>query len=155
MTRVLIAVDHSEESSAAAHRAHELFGDDASYLVVNVMDHNDGLPQAWGHVYPVATPFGTFPLITRGAVAAVDQPSTEEEAEETAEEFVDDNDLGTAETIGLAGDPVTAILQAAHDHDVDVIVIGSHERGWFSRLFDPSVTSQIVKRADIPVLVVK
>lgn len=155
MTRVLIAVDHSEESSAAAERAHALFGDDASYLIVNVMEHSDGVAGAWGHVYPVATPFGTFPLLSRRAVAAVDQPSTEEEAAETAEEVAVESDLDGAETIGAAGDPVVAILAAAHEHDVDVIVIGSHQRNWFGRLFDPSMASQILKKADVPVLVVK
>jgi nucleotide-binding universal stress UspA family protein len=37
----------------------------------------------------------------------------------------------------------------------DVIVVGSHERSWFSRLFVPSVTADVVKEAEVPVLVVK
>src|ERR1700709_2513174 len=103
MTRVLIAVDHSEEATDAAHKAHELFGDDASYLVVNVMDHNDGRPGAWGHVYPLATPLGIFPVTTIGPIAAVDQPSTAEDARQTATEVADEAELGAVDTLGMSG----------------------------------------------------
>lgn len=155
MTRVLIAVDHSQEASEAAQQAHRLFGDDATYLVVNVLDHGDGSRQAWGHVFPVPTPFGSFPLLTTGPVAALDEPSTRALAAGTAAEVAEEASLGTVETIGLAGDPSTTILKAAYDNDADVIVIGSHQRSWFSRLFDPSVAEQVIKLASIPVLVVK
>jgi nucleotide-binding universal stress UspA family protein len=36
-----------------------------------------------------------------------------------------------------------------------VIVIGSHDRGWFSKLFTPSVSSALVREADIPVLITR
>ena len=60
-----------------------------------------------------------------------------------------------AEVIGDVGDPAYAIIQAAHQHGVDVIVVGSHTHSWFSRLFTGSVSSDLVREADIPVLVVK
>ena len=52
-------------------------------------------------------------------------------------------------------DPSEAILHAAHEQGADVIVVGSHERGWFSRLLSGSVSQDLVRRSDIPVLVVK
>jgi nucleotide-binding universal stress UspA family protein len=47
------------------------------------------------------------------------------------------------------------ILEAAHQHGVDVVVVGSHDRSWLSRLFAKSVSTEIVKRADVPVLLAK
>jgi nucleotide-binding universal stress UspA family protein len=59
-----------------------------------------------------------------------------------------------AEPVGLAGgDIAETILETASQHAADVIVVGSHERGWFSRLLTPSVADAVVKRADLPVLI--
>jgi nucleotide-binding universal stress UspA family protein len=60
-----------------------------------------------------------------------------------------------AKLIGDVGDPARAILEAAHEHGVDVVVVGSHDRSWLSRLFSKSVSTEIVKRADLPVLLAK
>jgi len=57
--------------------------------------------------------------------------------------------------LGDVGDPAAAILEAAHNHHVDVVVIGSHERGWFSRLFSGSVEQDLMRTGDFSVLVVK
>jgi nucleotide-binding universal stress UspA family protein len=53
------------------------------------------------------------------------------------------------------GDVPTAILAAAHEHQANVIVVGSHERSWFSRLLNGSVANTLVREADMPVLVVR
>jgi nucleotide-binding universal stress UspA family protein len=63
--------------------------------------------------------------------------------------------LPKAESIGDVGDPAYAILRAADEHDVDLIVVGSHTHSWFSRLFTGSVSNDLLREADIPVLVVK
>ena len=47
-----------------------------------------------------------------------------------------------------------AVLRAAEERHVDVIVVGTEERGWFDRLLRPSVSKEIVKQAHVPVLVV-
>jgi nucleotide-binding universal stress UspA family protein len=53
------------------------------------------------------------------------------------------------------GDPVGAICASAREHGVDVIVIGSHDRGWFSRVLDPPLRDRLVREAPCPVLVVR
>jgi nucleotide-binding universal stress UspA family protein len=40
-----------------------------------------------------------------------------------------------------AGDSVTRICAVADDQDVDVIVVGSHDKTALRRLFDPSVAA--------------
>lgn len=44
---------------------------------------------------------------------------------------------------------------AAGEHDADVIVVGSHERGWWSKLLSSSVTDDVLDASTIPALVVK
>lgn len=142
MTKVLIAADSTETSVAAARVAHRLFGDTAEYLVVNVdRTMNDAL--AWGAAYPMVLPLPE------------DDPDAATRAEHVAAEVADEAHLPSAESIGDTGDPAHAIINAAHEHGVDVIVVGAHQRSWLSRLFSGSVTSDIVREADIPVLVVK
>ncbi|MET0663747.1 MAG: universal stress protein [Ilumatobacteraceae bacterium] len=48
-----------------------------------------------------------------------------------------------------------AILHAADEFDVDVIAVGDHDRGWFSRLMSPSVRAAVTDRAHVPVLVIR
>ncbi|MEQ1701085.1 MAG: hypothetical protein ABMA25_13305, partial [Ilumatobacteraceae bacterium] len=59
--RVLLAVDDSDHSVRAAKVAHQLFGSDAKYFVINVgpMDvmMAGGDPMTWGVPYPMVMPF--------------------------------------------------------------------------------------------------
>lgn len=166
MTRVLIAADDSETSVVAARTARSLFGDSADYLVVNVAE-GGMLPwgddsMMWGYAYPMALPAaaGGPPLIVRhdvGSPRASDDDESDTPvavAERQAERVADQAGLGGATTIGEAGEASQAILEAAERHDVDVIVVGSHERGWFSRLLTGSVSDAVTKHAPVPVLVV-
>ena len=160
MTRVLIAVDESEESVEAARVAHQLFGDEAEYLVVNVADPL-GNGMAWGYVYPIVPPIAAYPVMMPAAdapMAGADGEEAEtpaEHAEHRAAEVADKAHLGRAETVGEVGDAATAIIEAATQHHADVIVVGSHERSWFDRLMKASVTRRVLSDSRIPVLVVK
>ena len=46
------------------------------------------------------------------------------------------------------------MLRAADERKVDVIVVGTHERGWLDRVIRPSVSKEILKHAHVPVLLV-
>jgi nucleotide-binding universal stress UspA family protein len=144
MTKVLIAADNSETSVSAARVAHSLFGDSAEYLVVNV-DRTMNDAMAWGAAYPLAMPLP----------APTDDPTALQRAEDVASDVKNSAALPMAESIGEVGDPAHAIIQAAHEHGVDVIVVGSHTHTWLSRLFTGSVSNDLLREADIPVLVVK
>jgi nucleotide-binding universal stress UspA family protein len=144
MTKVLIAADTSKSSVEAARVAHSLFGDAAEYLVVNVdRAMNDAM--AWGAAYPLV-----MPLPAQG-----DDETALQRAADVASDVKKSADLPAAESLGEVGDPASAIIQAAHEHNVDVIVVGSHTHSWFSRLFTGSVSNDLLREADIPVLVVK
>jgi len=51
--------------------------------------------------------------------------------------------------------PIEGGRRAGDKHDVDVVVIGSHERGWFSRVFSGSVEQDLMRTGDFSVLIVK
>lgn len=166
MTRVLIAVDDSETSISAARTAHRLFGDGADYVVLNVAPH----PMVWGddsfqygQVYPVAMAgvgaLGGFPFAIKapagdadGGGVPVDQVA---DAVHTAEGVALAAGLADATPIGDTGDAAHAIVTAAINHDADVIVIGSHDRSWFSRLVMPSVSGFVVRESNVPVLIAR
>jgi nucleotide-binding universal stress UspA family protein len=158
MTRVLIAVDETEESVHSAEVAHRLFGDEVEYLAVSVADVRldaAAMPYwdaAWGVAYPV--PYGmVWPYRSATEVDAAAETAVTV-AEDEAREAADAAGLAGAETVGAVGDPAAAILRAADEHAVDVIVLGTHERSWFDRLLHPSVSKAVLKETARPVLVV-
>ena len=62
--------------------------------------------------------------------------------------------LEAAEAVGGRGDPAEVIAAAADRYDVDLIVVGTHERSWFSHLLRPSVSDAVTDHAHRPVLVI-
>jgi len=158
MTRVLVAVDDSESSVHAAETAHRLFGDDAEYLAVNVTNIVDLASIPWygaGWGSPYAAPYGAV-WAYRSDVTLDPQGVADGErtAEAQAREVADESGLPGAEVVGEEGDPADAVLRAAEQHQVDVIVVGTEHRGWFDRLVRPSVSKEIIRESKVPVLVV-
>lgn len=163
MTRVLVAVEGPTESSPALRAARRLFGDDATYVLVHVVPEppEDPPPYRRADVTPVGiAPPGPVPALgfaapsqltgdTSAAIAAA-----EEAAEGTARDAARAIDGADVEVLGRAGDTAAAVVAAAKAHDADVIVVHPHGRGWVSRVFRHSVTDDIVRHADRPVLVV-
>jgi nucleotide-binding universal stress UspA family protein len=149
MTRVLIAVDDSYESNDAACFAHSVFGDRVDYIVLTVAETSATMVGA----VPLADPTlgGAYlpPEIARETLEASKREA--EEAAARAAELVH----ASAVTIVEFGEPGDAICRAAEEHRVDLIVIGSHDRNWFSRLVTPSVRNHLVEHAPCPVLVVR
>ena len=157
MTRVLVAVDDSESSVKAAETAHRLFGDDAEYLAVNCTNIVDLATVPWygaGWGSPYAAPYGAVWAYRSDVEVADGIVGGEHTAEDHARSVVEASGIDDAKAIGEEGDPADAVLRAAEEHQVDVIVVGTHERGWFDRLVRPSVSKEIIKEAKIPVLVV-
>ena len=164
MTQVLIAVDESEQSLNAARVAYDLFGDSATYTVVNVAGQSPmmwgGDSLMWGVGYPVLMApsglVGVGPAPTSAGAPATEVDSTPlDAAMQVALDVATEADLPNPQVVGEVGDPAQAILEAARHHQADVIVIGSHDRNWITRLFIPSVTGTVVKDAEIPVLIVR
>lgn len=158
--RVLIAIDDFREGERIAATAHRLFGSDAEYLVMNVGQEAQPVGvgwsgMGWGAAYPMALPLPVAPVAETNLWSG-SMTAAKERAAARAGEVVEAANLGGAtEAIGEVGDPAVAIPRAAEDHDVDVVVVGSHERSWFSRLFTVDVAGEVLRDARRPVLVVR
>lgn len=140
MAKVLIAVDDSLVSLRAAREGARLFGT-AEFLVINVARRL--VPWVSGWEYGAAYPLEISDLPAEG----LDEDELGALAVEAG--------LGPAEVLKVeAVDPAQAICEAAEEHDVDVIVVGSHDRGILKRLLNPSVSHAVLEGTYRPVLVV-
>lgn len=164
MTRVMIAVDGSDLDVRLAEAAHDLFGPAADYWAVNVRTSRSvaGTPVAVpGTVggafvgYGVAAPFTPRPPDGIAGASNDDRDlESGDDARDVARSVAASAGLDDGGVIVETGDPPTAILHAAHRHDADVIVVGSRDRGWWSKLLEPSVSSDVVEASPVPVLVI-
>jgi len=71
---------------------------------------------------------------------------------ETSTESFDGLDLTTAVEVGV---PHSVILEYADDHDVDLVVMGTHGRTGVERYLLGSVAEKVVRLADQPVVTVR
>ncbi len=71
-----------------------------------------------------------------------------------AHELADEHD-STIDTVLEFGEPDDVILEHAEEHDVDRIVMGSHCRSGAERFLVGSVAETVVRRAPVPVMIVR
>jgi nucleotide-binding universal stress UspA family protein len=162
MTTVLIAVDETDSSVHAVEAAHRLFGDSADYLVLNVGGGTyvpiTIFPGEMGLISPIAWAPPVPPEPSAGDVDAdggVSEAHTDADAAETIAKLTgEEGGLPSAVALGVVGDPASAIIDVALEHSADVIVVGTHERGWLTRLLSPSVADEVRRDSPIPVLLV-
>ncbi len=145
MPRVLVALDGTNPSIRAGRAAVELFGPTAEFLVLNVAASPVPLQEVtpFGAVVPVAASDWEKLAVTLDAGA-----------EHVAQAGASGAGIEAAKVVIEHGDPVSAICAAAEEHDVDVIVLGSHDKGRLARLFDPSVADGVAHHTTRPVLIV-
>jgi nucleotide-binding universal stress UspA family protein len=155
MTRILIAVDGTASDRTVVGQTHTLFGDDAEYILLNV--RRDPMLIA-------ATTIGVGMAATVPAVDVRNMYSDDEGfslqseadvAAATARAAAANAALDDATAVGEVGLEPDAILDASVEYDVDVIAIGDHDRGWFSKLLSPSVREAVTDRSKVPVLVIR
>ncbi len=154
MTHVLIAVDDTEGSVVAAKTAYRLFGDAADYTVINVAEPvpctgvTTRSAAAWciHSPCPAAGDGGGMPLTVTAPDTSNRVAEPVDLAEQTAQQVVAEAGVHDANPIGDTGDPAEAIIAAAHEYDADVIVVGTHDHGWFARLFTSSVADESCAR---------
>jgi nucleotide-binding universal stress UspA family protein len=139
---ILVAVDASEAAKAAlAHACDLAKAGKAKMTLVNVVDVSKLLAVAgYETPYPVDT-------------IEVMREDSKQVLEDAKNACSGDGIAVTATT--CEGDAVDEILKAAKDTGADLIVLGTHGRQGLSRLFIGSVAEGVLRRADVPVLVVR
>jgi len=66
----------------------------------------------------------------------------------------EDQDDLNVQTIAAHGNPQEAILSAVHEQNANLVVMGTHGRGFVSRLFVGSVALGVLRHIDVPVITV-
>ena len=140
--RVLVATDGSEASEAAVETAFRLPPEDRGTLIfcsVTNVDHvSDSESNALERDEPT---LGNRLTAQAGTIAG------------RAQELALARGVA-AESRVLEGDPSEALVAAAVQEQVDLIILGSHGRRGIQRLLLGSVAETVVRKAPIPVLVV-
>ncbi|MDJ1434528.1 universal stress protein [Halostagnicola sp. A-GB9-2] len=82
------------------------------------------------------------------------QNETETELSDEVTDLLDDDDIKLQmETV--VGNPARETVAFAEENDIDHILVGSHGRSGVSRVLLGSVAEKIVRRAPVPVTVVR
>ncbi|WP_137285625.1 universal stress protein [Halorussus salinisoli] len=139
--QVLVPLDGSECSSQALEYTLETFPD-AVVTTIHVINPIES-------VYAVEA--GGLPVAEEWYDNAQERAS---EIHEDAQEFADEYgvELDTATEVGK---PARTMLEYADEHEIDQIVMGSHGRTGVERVVLGSVAESVVRRAQIPVTVVR
>lgn len=144
---VLVATDGTDESNTALETAAEMYGSDADYTIVSA-----GQPLPASAVSPVGLRpayLNITPIAGHGESALA---SAQEIGRQAADLLPDESDVALVVDIGGAG---ATICRVAGEIGADVIVVGFHERGWLTRLLEPSTTAYVIDNAPCHVLVAR
>jgi nucleotide-binding universal stress UspA family protein len=144
--KVLIAVDDDAPSRDALAFAERLVSERDDVVVLNVTSYAELLPFT-------GDPFGAG----IGAVA-IDPDSLaqlDDRAEKLVERTAEEIEARKTNVVVEHGSPGERICATAAEHGIELIILGSHERGAFGRFVHGSVSDYVVHHAPCPVLVVR
>ncbi|MFB1063337.1 universal stress protein [Natrinema sp. H-ect4] len=136
---VLVAYDGSKPAQKAVEHAFSTYPD-AEIVLLRVIEAADSSTEAG---------------------ISIIQEMLREREEEISEEFPDEIDAITSDpdvefrTETVVGKPAREIVSFAEEHDIDHVIIGSHGRAGLSRILLGSVAEKIVRRAPMPVTVIR
>lgn len=140
---VLVAYDGSDPSQAAVEYAIEEHAD-KEIVLLRVVEVASGMTDAG--INMIQERFREKP-------EKVKKEARNKVAEEIADLF-EEADLDF-ETAIVFGEPAKEIVNYAEENDIDQIVIGNHGRSGVSRVLLGSVGEKVVRRAPMPVTVVR
>ncbi|MFC4541032.1 universal stress protein [Halosolutus amylolyticus] len=136
---VLVAYDGSAPAQKAAERAFSEYADE-EIILLRVVEAADG---------------------STGAGIELAKDFFGKRKEEASEDFQEEvTDLAGADDVDFrteiaVGNPAREVVRYAEEHDVDLIIVGNHGRSGVSRVLLGSVAEKIVRRAPVPVTVVR
>ena len=136
MTSIVVGFDDTEPSTRALTRAAELAAALGTKLVVISVS-----PALVGASHGI------------GPVDPADPPELHREQLDRAAALLEGLGLDASYQVAL-GDPADAILELAEEERADMIVVGTREPGFVSRLLGTSVSDAIQHRGHCDVLVV-
>jgi nucleotide-binding universal stress UspA family protein len=139
--RLMHATDFSPRAHAALRHAAELSGRLGCPLLILSC-----------YVIP-AYPLPEGAIIPSPSTLADDLGRTAKALEDEKRTAIELGAVGV-ETLVVEGTPASEIVRVARDRFVDMIIIGTHGRGAFTRALLGSVADKVIRTASCPVLVV-
>lgn len=143
LKNILVATDFGEAADAALAYGRELARTfDSALHVLNVAD--DVYVRLGGDAYVAVLPDL--------------QKDLEAEAQKQLDALLVDNDpkpLSVKKVVLTSSATAAAIVQYAHDRNIDLIIVGTHGRGAVAHLLMGSVAERVVRTAPCPVLTVR
>jgi len=142
--RILLPVDFSAPSIAAMHYGLDLarsLGAKATLL------HVYGLPN-------YVLPDGTALLANAEAIVKITE-AADRELKGLIADAEKHEDKVPLDTKLVEGDPAREIIRIAGDEKYDLVVMGTHGRGFLERVLLGSVAERVVRKAPCPVLTLR
>ena len=140
LEKILVPTDFSDCSQAAVRHGLELArAFDATLHLLHVVGDPD--TAAWIHGFPIP--------------AREILEHFQEEARRRLLAPVEDSDRTRVVVSCPIGAPATEIVRHARDESIDLIVMGTHGRGFVAHVLIGSVAERVVRRAPCPVLTVR
>ena len=137
--RILVPTDFSETSDAAIRYAVELTrGFNSALHVLHVVERNSQYDEG------MEFPLGLMEGLQNSARERLNKVLTEEEKA-----------VVRPEVVLRVGNPFLEIIGCAKEHDIDLIVMGTHGRGFVTHMLMGSVAEKVVRKAPCPVLTVR
>lgn len=129
-------------------------------------DGSEGAETAVDHAIEIAEKFGADVFTVYAVDPSAVPPdvagtgmieSLESEGERAIQSIVDRIEAAgvAAEGEVVDGPPSTAILEYIDDHDIDLVIMGTHGRTGLDRVLLGSVTERLVRTAEVPILTVR
>ncbi|GAA0645534.1 universal stress protein [Salarchaeum japonicum] len=141
MSKILVPIDSSQQSTDALEYALEEFQSD-DITLIHVID-----PIEAGYTAQATVPGYSEEWYEQ---AQEDAETLFEQAQETADEY------GVSlDTVTEVGRPSRTVVDYAEENGFDHIVMGSHGRSGVSRILLGSVAESVVRRSPIPVTIVR
>jgi nucleotide-binding universal stress UspA family protein len=137
-TKIVVGYDRTHASNIALGRAADIAEAGGGTLIVTSSAH----------------------LLTGGSGRGIgpydpaDMPEEHREHLEHARELLATRKLNVVYDMEV-GDPADAIVALADRHEADLIVVGTHERGFVDRLLHGSVSGDVSRQAHCDVLIVR
>ena len=148
--KVLVAFDDDPVRDVALGAVRHWLREEAQAVVLHV-----------GADAATTMPVGGWPPIVGGGLVGypyltATQWPTDEEIDDQAREVAGRAaDIVEGRPRTERGDPAEVIVRVATEIQADLIVVGTKDRSWLSRLIQPSVGSAVVNDAPCSVLVVR
>ena len=140
--RILVPVDSSDHATAACEFAAEE-NPDATVVLLHVIN-----PAEAGYSAEASIPSFSEEWYKKQETAA-------ENLLDELEAMVTEAGVESVERVIEVGRPTKVIVEYAANNDIDQIVMGSHGRSGVSRILLGSVAEIVVRRASVPVTVVR